>query len=90
VKRHTFAISLLLKQDGIVLPVSLFMMLIIMLLGIGVLTNSSTDLLATRLHKQGKAAFYAAEGGLVYGRRSLDTNSTEKTWAHSPAKTAAS
>ena len=55
------------KEDGIVMPVALIIMLLLTGLGLGALSNSSLDLLTMRSHKKGKEAFYAAEGAIVYG-----------------------
>jgi len=59
------------KEEGIVMPVALIIMLLLTGLGLGALSNSSLDLLTMRSHKQGKEAFYAAEGGIVYGKKEL-------------------
>jgi Tfp pilus assembly protein PilX len=64
--------ALLKNSDGIIMPVVLVVTLLLMILGIGSLTSSSTDLLTTRMQREGKAAFYAAEGGLVFGAKSLN------------------
>jgi len=61
------------KEEGIVMPVALFIMLLLTGLGLGALSNSSLDLLTMRSHKKGKEAFYAAEGGIVYGKKELNS-----------------
>jgi len=53
------------------MPVALMIMLLLTGLGLGALSNSSLDLLTMRSHKQGKEAFYAAEGGIVYAKKEL-------------------
>ncbi len=60
------------KEEGIVMPVALIIMLLLTGLGLGALTNSSLDLLTMRSHKKGKEAFYAAEGGIVYAKKELN------------------
>lgn len=61
------------KEQGIVMPVAIMIMLLLTVLGLGALLSSSLDLLTTRSQKKGKEAFYAAEGGLVYGTKELDS-----------------
>ncbi len=63
--------SLVTTQKGIVMPVALMIMLLLTVLGLGALWISSQDLLAMRSQKMGKEAFYAAEGGIVYGTKEL-------------------
>ena len=65
-------LSPLSKEEGIVMPVALIIMLLLTGLGLGALSNSSLDLLTMRSHKQGKEAFYAAEGGIVYAKKELN------------------
>lgn len=66
-------LALLKRQEGIVLAMALMIMLILTLLGMGALVSSSTDLLTTRTQRVGKGAFYASEGGLIYGFKELNT-----------------
>lgn len=68
-----FSSNLLSKHNGIVLPVALVIMLLLTMLGLGALWISSQDLLAMRSQKKGKEAFYAAEGGIVYGTKELNS-----------------
>jgi Tfp pilus assembly protein PilX len=70
-KKDYGTLSPLGKEEGIVMPVALIIMLLLTGLGLGALSNSSLDLLTMRSHKQGKEAFYAAEGGIVYGKKEL-------------------
>jgi len=65
--------SLVTNQNGIVLPVALLIMLLLTVLGLSALWISSQDLLAMRSQKMGKEAFYAAEGGIVYGTKELSS-----------------
>jgi len=60
------------KEEGIVMPVALIIMLLLTGLGLGALSNSSLDLLTMRSQKKGKQAFYAAEGGIVYATKELN------------------
>ncbi len=60
------------RQEGIVMPVALMIMLLLTALGLGALSNSSLDLLTMRSHKMGKEAFYAAEGGIVFAKKELN------------------
>ncbi len=62
----------LVQQEGIVMPVALMIMLLLTGLGIAALSNSSLDLLTMRSQKKGKQAFYAAEGGIVFGTKELN------------------
>ena len=55
------------------MPVALIIMLLLTGLGLAALSSSSLDLLTMRSHKKGKEAFYAAEGGIVYGVKELDS-----------------
>jgi len=55
------------------MPVALMIMLLLTGLGLGALSISSLDLLTMRSQKKGKQAFYAAEGGIVYGTKELET-----------------
>jgi len=87
-KVRDWPLALVSKSDGIVMPVALVVMLLLTVLGMGALVSSSTDLLTTRTQKQGKAAFYAAEGGIVYGTKSLD-NLLTTTLAPAAAQLAA-
>ncbi len=61
------------KEEGIVMPVALIIMLLLTGLGLAALSSSSLDLLTMRSYKQGKEAFYAAEGGIVYGKKELNS-----------------
>jgi len=70
IRRYGFLL-LLGKEQGIVMPVAMLIMLLLTVLGLGALLNSSLDLLTTRSQKKGKEAFYAAEGGIVYGTKEL-------------------
>ncbi len=67
------SLAILRSQDGIVMAIALIIMLILTLLGMGALVSSSTDLLTTRSQRVGKGAFYASEGGLIYGFKELNT-----------------
>ncbi len=66
-----FSSKFLARQEGIVMPVALLIMLLLTVLGLSALWISSQDLLAMRSQKKGKEAFYAAEGGIVYGTKEL-------------------
>ena len=70
--RH-WSLALVRNQDGIVMVVALVMMLLLTLLGLGTLMSSSTDLLTARSQRMGKGAFYASEGGIVYGVKELNS-----------------
>jgi hypothetical protein len=70
-RRDHGARALLSDQDGIVMAVALMVMLLLTLLGMAALTGTSTDLLTTRSQRTGKAAFYAAEGGLTHGVKEI-------------------
>ncbi len=71
--RHYGSLTFLGKEQGIVLPIALMVMLLLTVLGLGALLVSALDLLTTRGQKKGKEAFYAAEGGIVYGTKELDS-----------------
>ena len=60
-------------QDGIVMPVALAVVLLLSLVGTGALVSSSRDLLTARSQRVGKGAFYASEGGIVYGVKELNS-----------------
>ncbi len=70
IRRYGFLL-LLGKEQGIVMAVAIMIMLLLTVLGLGALLSSSLDLLTTRSQKKGKEAFYAAEGGIVYGTKEL-------------------
>lgn len=61
------------NKEGMVMPVALIVMLLLTLLGMEALLSSSTDLLTTRSQWAGKGAFYASEGGIVYGTKELNS-----------------
>ncbi len=73
IRLSTQSSSLVTTQKGIVMPVALVIMLLLTVLGLGALSISSLDLLAMRSQKKGKEAFYAAEGGIVYGTKELNS-----------------
>jgi len=55
------------------MPVALGMVLLLSLVGMGALVSSSRDLLTARSQRVGKGAFYASEGGIVYGVKELNS-----------------
>lgn len=65
--------AILSKKDGIVMAISLVIMLLLTLIGMGALLSSNIDILTTRNQREGKGAFYAAEGGIVYGTKELNS-----------------
>ena len=67
------SLSFMIGQDGIVMPVALGMVLLLSLVGMEALVSSSKDLLTARSQRVGKGAFYASEGGVVYGVKELNS-----------------
>lgn len=66
-----WSVALMKKRDGIIMPVAMVVMLLLTILGMGALMSSSTDLSTARSQRVGKEAFYASEGGIVYGTKKL-------------------
>ncbi len=60
------------NEDGIVMLVALIIMLLLTSIGLGALLRNSTGLSTMRSQKEGKRAFYAADGGIVYGTKQLN------------------
>ncbi|MFQ5849171.1 MAG: hypothetical protein ACE5JU_01125 [Candidatus Binatia bacterium] len=71
--QHHNCFSILGKKDGIVMLIALVITLLLTVLGLGTLLSSSKDILTTRSQGGGKKAFYAAEGGIVYGVKELNS-----------------
>ena len=67
------SLILLGKKNGIVMVVAIIIVLLLTVLGLGALLTGSIDLLTSRSQREGKEAFYAAEGGIVYGTKELDS-----------------
>ena len=72
-KLTRWTIAVMRNKEGMVMPVALIVMLLLTLLGMEALLSSSTDLLTTRSQWAGKGAFYASEGGIVYGTKELNS-----------------
>jgi Tfp pilus assembly protein PilX len=71
-KKEGDRFTTLYNNDGIVIVVMLWLMVLLTMIGVGALISSSNDYLTTNSHRQGKAAFFAADSGLAFGTKSLD------------------
>lgn len=71
-KKEGDRFTTLYNNDGVVIVVMLWLMVLLTMIGVGALISSSNDYLTTNSHRQGKAAFFAADSGLAFGTKSLD------------------